>query len=125
MDGSAPPEPDPPPMLAAPMAEGMIDDQPVGVGDTKMVDASMYFTGTELTYSVESDDEATATATVDRTSGMVTITGVAQGDTTITVTATNSAGSDTQDIDVMVTEPSHTPNGVQRLGNLDIPKKGR
>ena len=100
MSGSEPPET----MPEKPMADGTIPDQEVEVDDTETVDASMYFTpDTGLTFSGGgSDNDDVATATVDATSGMVTISGGKVGKAIITVTATNAAGSDDQDINVMV-----------------------
>ena len=115
MDGSKPTQPEPP-QPDMPEEKGMIDDQDVEVGDTVTVDASMYFTpDTGLNFSVSDDDDDIASATVDA-SGMVTITGVAEGDATIIVTATNSAGSAMQEIDVTV-EPAGPPD-IDDLGGM-------
>ena len=78
----------------APMAGAAIADQTVMAGMTVMVqstitDADMDDT---LTWSVMSNMEMYATATVDNM-GMVTIMGVAAGSATITVTATDMEGA--------------------------------
>ena len=65
--------------------------QTVDIDAMVTVDASAGFTGDMLTYSVMSSDDTVAMATVDEMSGMVTITGVADGTATITVTATDAA----------------------------------
>ena len=83
----------------APMAGAAIADQTVMVDATVMVQSTITDTDMEdtLTWSVASDMEMYATATVDNM-GMVTITGVAAGMATITVTAMDAAGeSATQD----------------------------
>ena len=101
----APTEPDPP------MKEGTIMAQSVEAGkSTDPMDVSGYFTpATGLTYTAASSDEAKATATIPTGSSMLTITGVAGGPATVTVTATNSAGMATQTIAVTVTAagPTH------------------
>ena len=94
--GEAPPN-------TAPMAGTAIADQTVMAGGTVMVqstitDADMDDT---LTWSAASDMEMYATATVDDM-GMVTITGVAAGMATITVTAMDAAGESTMQT-IMVT----------------------
>ena len=72
------------------MASGTITAKTVTVGMTATVDATMYFT--EATgYSVMSSMPSYAMAEVDDM-GMVTITGVAAGDSTITITATGKYG---------------------------------
>ena len=96
----------------APMAGAAIADQTVTVGSTVMVrstitDADM---GDTLTWSAMSDMKMYATAMVDDM-GMVTITGVAAGTATITVTATDSMGAmATQEI--MVTVEAAEPEEV-------------
>lgn len=84
------------------MASGTIMDETVTIGMTETVDASMYFTGA-MSYSVMSSMPSYATAMVDENTGMVTITGVAAGMSTITVTATDMfMGTATQSFDVTV-----------------------
>ena len=101
MAGSKPP-PETEPEPEALMADGTIPDQEVEVGESKTVDASMYFTpDTGLDFDTDSSDDDIATADVDA-SGMVTIEGVKEGDATITVTASNATGSDDQEISVTV-----------------------
>ena len=107
------------PANMAPMAEGSIDDQMVYVGATVMVDVSGAFSDADmdtLTYTAMSDMMDYATASVD--GSMVTITGVAAGMATVTVTATDAAGSGMsamQEIVVTVQEAPMeltTPMGV-------------
>ena len=95
--GEAPPN-------TAPMAGTAIADQTVMAGGTVMVQSTITDADTDdtLTWSAASDMEMYATATVDDM-GMVTITGVAAGAATITVTAMDAAGeSATQTIAVTV-----------------------
>ena len=90
-----PPEGAEPPAVAEP-----IEPISVFVGDTAQVDLTAAFSGTALVYSAMSSSEEMATAWVDGT--MLTVTGVAAGPATVTVTATNSADSVSQDVMVMV-----------------------
>jgi hypothetical protein len=78
------------PVNAAPTAGAAIADQTVMVDATVMVQSTITDADTDdtLTWSVMSDMEMYATATVDDM-GMVTITGVAEGMATITVTASD------------------------------------
>ena len=73
----------------APMAGDDVEGQMVYVGD--MVEVQSNFSDPDedmLSYSADSSDDMIATATVDDM-GMVTITGVAEGMATITVTASD------------------------------------
>ena len=86
---------DVPPAAAKPL-------EPVSVraGETAMVDLSNAFSGTALVHSAMSSSEELATVSVDGT--MLTVTGVAAGSATVTVTATNSADSASQKVMVTV-----------------------
>ena len=103
------------PVNTAPMAGEAIADQTVEPDGTVMVqstitDADM---GDTLSWDATSDMTMYATAEVDDM-GMVTITGVAVGMATITVTATDMAGAmDMQEIMVTVTSSVLTaPSGA-------------
>ena len=87
---------DVPPEVAEPL-----EPVSVRVGDTAMVDLSNAFSGTALVHSAMSSSEEMATVSVDGT--MLTVTGVTAGPVTVTVTATNSADSASQDVMVTVT----------------------
>ena len=94
----------------APMAGAAIADQTVTAGEMVMVqstitDADM---GDTLTWSVMSDMEMYATATVDNM-GMVTITGVAAGMATITVTATDMEGESAMQTIMITVEAAPVP----------------
>ena len=76
----------------APMAGDDVADQMVYVG--AMVEVQSNFSDPDedmLSYTADSSDDMIATATVDDM-GMVTITGVAEGMATITVTASDPMG---------------------------------
>lgn len=87
--------------VAAPVATGTIPDaeydEQTGV---QTVDASGYFTGEDLTYSITSGG---AYASVDAGTGIVSIdTSVAVGTTGVTVTATNAGGSASLSFDIEI-----------------------
>ena len=81
----------------APTAVGTIAAQTVSAGQSVTVDVAANFsdadTGDTLTYTASSDMEMYATADIPAGSSMLTITGVAAGMATITVTATDAAGA--------------------------------
>ena len=100
------------PVNAAPMAVGTIAAVTVTAGEmSDAMDVSGYFSDADmdtLTYTASSDMEMYATAMVN--GSMLTITGVAAGMATITVTATDMAGTmATQDIMVTVEAVDMTP----------------
>ena len=68
---------------------------------TESVSLSGVFTGASLEYSVESSDDAVATAAI--ANGTLTITAHKAGPATITVTAKNAGGSDKYEVKVTVT----------------------
>lgn len=105
-------EPEPAPPTNPPAKEGTIGPQTVEAGmSLDPMDVSMYFMpATGLTYMAMSSAPDKATANIPDGSSMLTIRGVAIGPATVTVTATNSAGSAMQTIAVTVTAP-----GVQHV----------
>ena len=99
----------------APEAVGAIEDQTVQVGDEPLeLDVADYFTdadGDELTYMAASSDEAIATVTA--MGSTISLTGVAAGEATITVTATDPSGeSAMQMFMVTVSLPNTAPEAV-------------
>ena len=76
----------------------------VDQGGTETIILSGVFTGEDLDFTVESSDDTVATAS--ESGGTLTITGVSSGLATITVTATNDAGSEEHEITVTVTAPA-------------------
>ena len=103
----------------APEVAEAIPGQNVEVGAEAMVDVSEAFTDPDddaLTYAAESD--ATGVATVDVSGSVVTVTGVALGSATVTVTATDPGHlSVTQSFMVTVEAASGAPN----LDELFVP----
>ena len=93
------------PMVAEPL-------EPVSlyVNATHVVDLAGAFSGTALEYSASSSSEETATVSVDGT--MLSVTGVAAGSAPVTVTATNSEGSASQELEVTVKD---VPPGVAEM----------
>ena len=97
------------PMNVAPMAGDDVEDQMVYVG--AMVEVQSNFSDPDedmLSYMASSSDDMIATATVDDM-GMVTITGVAEGMATITVTATDADGSGMSAMQEIMVTVSDTP----------------
>ena len=86
------------------MASGTIGGELIAPEEEATVDASTAFTGDIAMYGAVSGDAGIATASAAESTGVVTITGVAFGSTTVTVTATDRYGSKaTQGILVTVT----------------------
>lgn len=109
-------EPEPP--LDPPEVTGTIDDQELVVNDdndevddTETIDISGVFDGEELTFSASSDDPSTASVSLDGTT--LTVDPDNGGSTTVTVTAENDAGSESESFEVSVILPPapDPPNG--------------
>ena len=83
-----------------PVAVGTLDDVTLMVDDVLGIGVSEAFGGSALEYSVASSAPEMATATIADT--VVTLTGLAAGETTVTVTAENTEGSATQTFTVVV-----------------------
>ena len=98
----------------APVPRGSIPALTVAAGRTATVDAGPYFTdpdGDALRYSASSSAQAVATARV--AGRLVTVTGVAPGTATVTVTATDpEGGSATQSFTVTVPNRAPVPAGT-------------
>ena len=98
----------------APEAVGTIASLGLPVGGSESVEVSSYFTdpdGDALTYSAESSDEGVAA--VRTTGSVVTITGVASGRSTVTVTAADPGGlTATQEVAVTVGTGNRAPEAV-------------
>ena len=95
------PESNKPPAAVAGISRDVIVQ--VG-GDAKMVDLSAYFTdpeGDSLVYTADSSNDLIATAMVDVSTSMLTVTAVAAGEAMIDVTA--SDGTNEVSISLMVT----------------------
>ena len=96
----------------APAACGPIADATVNVGETTTVAACFNdANGDVLSYSVKSSDPGVATASLSDTT--VTVTGVAPGDATVTVTASDLGGLEgEQAFSVTVPNRAPQPNGA-------------
>ena len=94
----------------APVAVGSIPGLELVTADSAMVDASAYFSdpdGDALTFAAESADPAVAAVSISGSG--VTVTGVAEGATAITVTANDPDGlssADTLAVSVVLPVPS-------------------
>jgi len=91
-----------------PVAEGTIPEQTVKAGATAQVDLSSYFTdpdGDNLDYAASSFSETVATVSVS--AAMMTIAGVAAGNTRIAVTATDPDGLDATHRTRITVEPDN------------------
>ena len=92
----------------APEARGSLPDQTVQAGQTATLDVSPYFSdadGDALSYAAETSSSSVSTASVS--GAVVTIQGVAVGETTLTVTARDpDGGGATQQVSVTVTPPA-------------------
>ena len=102
---------DVPPEVAEPL-----EPVSVRVGDTAMVDLSNAFSGTALVHSAMSSSEEMATVSVDGT--MLRVTGTAAGPVTVTLTATNSADSASQDL--FVTVEDVPPAVAEALADIEV-----
>ena len=100
-----------PPAVAEPL-----EATTVLVGSTVMVDLTDAFSGTALSYSAMSASDAIATVSVD--GAMVSVTGVAAGPVTVMVTAANTAGSASQDLEVTVEDVP--PEVAEMLPDIEI-----
>ena len=106
--GDGPTEPPPVPNRA-PVASGSIPAQTVSVGESATVSVASAFSdpdGDALTYAVASSAPGVASATVSGTD--VTVTGVAAGTATLTVTATDPGGLSAEQ-GFEVTVPNRAP----------------
>ena len=105
-----------------PVAEGTIDDQTVDAGSSVEVDVSGNFSDPdddELTFAATSSDEAVATVATE--GAVVTVTGVAEGSATVTVTASDAGMlSASLDFGVTVTPPPVPPEIVETIPTHDM-----
>ena len=99
-----------------PEAVGEFPELELRVGDVFPLEVAGGFTGEALTYTAVSSDESAATVSVD--GSMASITALARGSTTITVTATNTGGSAHQSFDVSVRDVP--PMAVGELPNVEM-----
>ena len=102
----------------APQAVGTLDDLDLVLGEPPHpVQVARAFTGQYLEFTAVSSNPGIASVTVS--GSVVAVTPAALGMTTVTVTATNSAGQATQTFDVTVRNPG-APRPVGSLDDLDL-----
>ena len=104
----------------APVAVGTIADREVEVDSVAVLDVAKYFTDPdrqELEYSAAvSDTMRVAVAVAD---SEVTVAGVAKGNATVTVTATDPGGM-TAEQSFVVTVPNRPPHAVGTIAEQDV-----
>ena len=105
---------DTPPTVAEPL-----DDVALIVGDTATVDFADTFSGTALSFSMMSDGSEAASATREgEASTTIDIEALSHGETMVTVTAANSAGSVSETFTVMVSD--QMPMAVGELAPVTL-----
>ncbi len=112
----------------APTVANAISDQTVDVGS--MVTVSLETAGSEvfadpdsnaLTYAAASGDTTMATVSVDNAANRVTVTGVAAGTPTITVTASDGyGGTVSDDFIVTVNQPNRPPTVANAVDDQSV-----
>jgi len=106
----------------APVAEGAIDDVTVVAGSEATVDVTDNFSdpdGDDLTYAATSSDEAVATVSTE--GAVVTVMGIAPGDATVTVTASDAGMlSASLEFGVTVTPPPVPPEITDTIPTHDM-----
>ncbi len=108
----------------APTLTDTIPHQDLTVGDTVTLDVSNNFTdpdGDTLAFTVETDDTAVATVSLD--GSMVTVVGVGPGSAFITVTASDPDGaSATQTFGASVAQGNRAPQAVGEIPDGVLPE---
>ena len=114
-------DPDPPDQVnRPPAATGTIPAQTVHVGDNVTVSLSGYFSdpdGDALTYSGQTSNGGVASVSVSGSN--VVVSGVAQGDATIVVTATDPGGLTAQQ-SFAVNVPNRAPETAGNISDLEL-----
>ena len=103
-----------------PLPVGTIEDRENYVGDTLEIDAAAHFTdpdGDPLEYAAASSDPTRAVVAVS--GGRVTVTGVAVGTATVTVTARDPEGSSAEQA-FQVTLPNRAPEPRGTIEDRDL-----
>ena len=111
---------DPPETNKAPVASGAIPAQTVHVGETVTVSLSQYFNdpdGDALTYTAQTTNANVATVSISGSSALVT--GVSQGNTTVTVTASDPDGLTAQQV-FTVNVPNRAPVAVGAIPDQEL-----
>ena len=108
----------------APIAVGTIDAQTVVEGQSITVDVTENFSdadGNELSYTASSSDAEVASTPMTAVDGMVSVMGIAPGEATITVMASDgSVDQATQTFTVTVTPANMPPTPVGMIANVDV-----
>ena len=103
-----------------PVAVGTLADATLTVGDALEVDIAASFSGSTLVYSVMSSSEGLASTTLTGT--VATVSALAAGSVTVTVTAENSAGSATQMF--LVSVEDQLPTAIGSLSDVTLTAGG-
>lgn len=90
------------PILVPEVANHVPDQEDVEVNETRSLSIANVFSGIRLTKTVTSSDTSKATVSFNNDKTSIIITGVAIGDVTLSLTATNEAGNITEEIDITV-----------------------
>ena len=104
----------------APVAVGTIEDREVEADAAAEVDVARYFTdpdGDRLTYAAESS--GTQRVAVSVSGSVVTVTGVAKGSATVTVTAEDTEGLTARQT-FRVTVPNRAPVAVGTIEDIEV-----
>ncbi|WP_423929172.1 Ig-like domain-containing protein [Candidatus Palauibacter sp.] len=106
----------------APQETATVPGDTLDVGDTATVDLSQYFTdpdGDALAYTAEPFFERVATATVS--GSVLTIAGVSEGSTSVTITARDPAGLEaTQRPRIRVRQPNRPPEATDAIPDVTV-----
>ncbi len=106
----------------APAAVGAIPARTVTVGATATVDASAHFSdpdGDALFYAASSSNAGVASVTMDMEGGVATVTGVAKGEASVSVTARDAYGlSATLSFSVVV--PNRAPTATDSVPEQSV-----
>ena len=117
-DDAVQPTPEPP--NRPPGVTAVLPDLTMLVGETAAIELTAHFSdpdGDALSFAVESDDPAVATATV--AAGTLTVVAAGQGTTDVVVTATDPGGLSTSH-DFTVTVPNRPPVVADSIPGLEM-----
>ena len=117
---AAPPPPPPPPPNRAPTAVGTLPAVRVAVGESREVQLSGAFSdpdGDALSYSAVTSNAGAARVSVS--ASVATVTGVAKGVATISVTATDPGGASARQV-FEVTVPNRAPEASGTIPTIEL-----
>ena len=104
-----------------PLAIGSVPPQTIQVGETATHDLASYFTdpdGDPLAYSAAASDTAVARASVSL--GILSVTAISKGGTSVTVTAADEGGL-TASLTFAVTGPNRGPRAIGAIPPVTVP----